>query len=157
MTDDRMPDDALLDGLRALWERADPPPPGFAERLSFVLALDDLDAEVLRLRAEVLEPSGARASEHVRTITFGGDTMTVMVTISPDARRGFRIDGWVAPATPARVELRLADGSRETAADLDGRFVIESVPGGLAQLVLHPTDASSAVLDHDVVAPAVQL
>jgi hypothetical protein len=44
-----------------------------------------------------------------------------------------------------------------TTSDEGGRFVFADVPGGLAQLVLHPTPNSAVELRQDVVAPAVQI
>lgn len=159
MSTEPHPQDArLLAQLRGMWERSDPPPPGLTERVSFVIALDDLDAEVMRLRDEVLQPVGARGTERVRTVTFGGTDVTVMLSIGPEQRGSHRIDGWVAPAAEVSVELRTAEGRQlETVTDQQGRFVFDDVRSGLFQLVLHPTPASTAVLDHDLVAPALQV
>ncbi len=152
------PGDAeLLDRLQSMWERRDPMPPGLVERVTFAIGLDNLDVELMRLTEEVLVPAGARGAEHVRTITFGGESVTVMVTVSQEGAGAFRLDGWLAPAAALAVELRRADGSLHTVADDGGRFVFEQVPAGLAQLVLHPTPNSAVELRQDVVAPAVQL
>jgi hypothetical protein len=151
-------DDArLLDQLKAMWETTDPVPDGLVERVTFAIGLDDLDVEMMRLTEEVLVPAGARGAEHVRTITFGGDSITVMVTVSQEGHEAFRLDGWLAPAAALSVELRRTEGSVSTMADEDGRFVFEDVAPGLAQLVLHPTPNSAVELRQDVVAPAVQL
>lgn len=159
MSSEPHPQDArLLSQLRGMWERSDPPPPGFLERVSFVIALDDLDAEVMRLRSEVLEPTGARTAERVRTVSFGSKHLTVMLSIGPEQRGTHRLDGWVAPATEVGVELRTGAGAqRETVTDEHGRFVFDDVEAGLFQLVLHPTPSSRSVLDHDLVAPALQV
>lgn len=150
-------DAALLDQLQAMWEQTDPVPPGLVERVTFAIGLDNLDVEMMRLTEEVLVPAGARGAEHVRTITFGGESVTVMVTVSQEGPDVFRLDGWLAPSAALSIELRRADGSLTTASDEDGRFVFEDVPPGLAQLVLHPTPNSAVELRQDVVAPAVQL
>ncbi len=150
-------DAALLDGLQGMWEHRDPVPPGLVERVTFAIGLDNLDVELMRLTEEVLVPAGARGAEHVRTITFGGESVTVMVTVSQEGQSAFRLDGWLAPAAALSVELRRTDGSLSTVADDGGRFVFEAVPPGLAQLVLHPTPDSAVELRQDVVAPAVQL
>ena len=151
-------DDAeLLDRLQAMWEAADPMPRGLVERVTFAIGLDDLDVEMMRLTEEVLVPAGARGAEHVRTITFGGDSITVMVTVSQQGHDSFRLDGWLAPAAALSIELRRSEASVSTSSDEDGRFVFDDVPPGLAQLVLHPTPNSAVELRQDVVAPAVQL
>src|SRR6185437_2256473 len=85
-------DAALLDELQVMWEKADPVPPGLVERVTFAIGLDNLDVEMMRLTEEVLVPAGARGTEHVRTITFGGESVTVMVTVSQDGQDGFRLD-----------------------------------------------------------------
>jgi hypothetical protein len=150
-------DAELLDQLQAMWESRDPVPEGLVERVTFAIGLDDLDVEMMRLTEEVLVPAGARGAEHVRTITFGGESITVMVTVSQEGHEAFRLDGWLAPAAALSIELRRSDGSVTTSSDEGGRFVFEEVPAGLAQLVLHPTPNSAVELRQDVVAPAVQL
>jgi hypothetical protein len=150
-------DAALLDRLQTMWEHKDPVPAGLVERVTFAIGLDNLDVELMRLTEEVLVPAGARGAEHVRTITFGGESVTVMVTVSQEGPDAFRLDGWLAPAAALSIELRRAGGSLETVSDAGGRFVFEDVPPGLAQLVLHPTPNSAVELRQDVVAPAVQL
>ena len=162
-TNDPRPEDLtgadaeLLDHLKAMWEARDPVPPGLVERVTFAIGLDDLDVELMRLTEEVLVPSGARGAEHVRTITFGGDSITVMVTVSQEGHEAFRLDGWLAPAAALSIELRRSEASVTTSSDEDGRFVFDNVPPGLAQLVLHPTPNAAVELRQDVVAPAVQL
>jgi hypothetical protein len=150
-------DAELLDQLQAMWESRDPVPEGLVERVTFAIGLDDLDVEMMRLTEEVLVPAGARGAEHVRTITFGGESITVMVTVSQEGHEAFRLDGWLAPAAALSIELRRSEGSVRTSSDEGGRFVFEEVPAGLAQLVLHPTPNSAVELRQDVVAPAVQL
>ncbi len=104
-------DAALLDRLQTMWEKTDPVPVGLVERVTFAIGLDDLDVELMRLTEEVLMPAGARGAEHVRTITFGGESITVMVTVSQEGQEAFRLDGWLAPAAALSIELRRADGS----------------------------------------------
>src|SRR5580765_1189735 len=97
-------DAELLDRLQEMWLAADPVPEGLVERVTFAIGLDDLDVEMMRLTEEVLVPAGARGAEHVRTITFGGDSITVMVTVSQEGQDGFRLDGWLAPAAALSIE-----------------------------------------------------
>jgi hypothetical protein len=62
----------------------------------------------------------------------------VMVSISRGGRDGLRIDGWVAPPAPTTVQLRLQDGTRELITDESGRFVLEGIPDGFAQMTFRP-------------------
>ena len=139
---------ALLASLRAYYEEHDPVPKGLVERIQFELTLDALQAEVATLTQLDLASAGTRsaATESVRTITFTSESMTTMVTITPDGEGSVRIDGWAAPGAGIRVEILLADGSRETYADDDGRFVFEQLPPGLAKFALHPADGSTTVV-----------
>ena len=148
-------DAAVLAELAAAYSLADPPPPDLDDRVVFALALSHVDAEVARLRADLLVGSGARGQERSRTVTFESDPLTVMVTVVdlPGGRR--RVDGWLAPPAPLRVELRSA-GSHDTThavtADEAGRFVVDAVPAGLAQLVVHRLEP-----DRTVVTPSLVL
>jgi len=144
-------DDAILDHLAAAYTRVDPPPADLDERVRFAIALRDVDAEVARLREDELVGSGARSTERSRTITFDSDGLTVMVTVvvEPDGRR--RLDGWLAPAGPHRVELRSPSRIRTVTADESGRFVLEGVPPGLAQFLVHGVRPGVTVVTPSVV------
>ena len=146
-------DFALLNSLRAYYDEHDPVPDGLVERIQFELTLDALEAEVATLTH--LDLAGARgaATESVRTITFTSESMTTMVTITPDGEGSVRVDGWAAPGAGIRVEILLADRTRETYADDDGRFVFEQVPTGLVKFALHPADGESTT----VVSPTMEL
>ena len=148
-------DFALLNSLRAYYDEHDPVPDGLVGRIQFELTLDALEAEVATLTQLDLAGAGTRgaATESVRTITFTSESMTTMVTITPDGEGSVRIDGWAAPGAGIRVEILLADGTRETYADDDGRFVFEQVPTGLAKFALHPADGESTT----VVSPTMEL
>jgi hypothetical protein len=133
-------DGAILEGLQQVWNAADPPPADLDARVMFALDLERLDFEVAGLRAETLVGSGARTTERTRTVTFDCESLTVMVSILP-GDSGVRVDGWLAPPAPLRVELRTAPAdpdaqsvSRFSVADEAGRFVFTDVPRGLAQL-----------------------
>jgi hypothetical protein len=122
-------DVALLERLGDVWEQHDPVPEGLAARIEFALTLDALETEVATLTQLDLAASGSRAgdTEAVRTITL---------TDAPDGT--VRVDGWIAPSAAMRVEVLLAGSTLEVESDDDGRFVLESVPKGLAKLALHP-------------------
>jgi hypothetical protein len=145
-------DHEILDGLAALYAAADPPPPDLDERVLFAIALEDVDVEVSRLHEDLL--AGARGEERARTVTFDADSLTIMVTVTPADDGAIRLDGWLAPAAPLRVELRLATSPvLHACADEGGRFVFTAVPPGLAQLVVHPGSGAASV----VVTPSIQL
>jgi hypothetical protein len=140
-------DDQLLDALRTLWERRDPVPTGLVDRVQFAIWLEDLDTEVemLALTSEVDVAAGARSTETARTVTFSTDHLSIMITVSerPDGRR--RVDGWVSPASSGEVVVRQADGSsRDAVVDVDGRFALDDLAPGMAQLVLRSDDSSVA-------------
>lgn len=148
---------AVLNALRAMYDEADPVPDGLVERIQFEITLDALHAELATLTQLDLATSGARSAstESVRTITFTAETVTTMVTISPQPDGSVRVDGWVAPGAGLLVEVLLADEARGTHADDDGRFVIENLPAGLAKFALHTTDAAGS--PHTVVSPTIEL
>ncbi|GIF22101.1 hypothetical protein BJ973_002427 [Actinoplanes tereljensis] len=131
-------DDLDRDILRRIG-RYDPPPADLDERVLFALALTDLEDEVARLAEEVAP--AARAGEQARTITFDAASRTVMITVLERPDGLVRLDGWLAPGAALSVELRLPSPAppRTVTADETGRFVLDEVPHGLAQLVIHGT------------------
>jgi hypothetical protein len=144
-------DRIVLDRIAGAYAAIDPPPAWLGERVRFALALATAtaeDFEVARPDPERLVGSGARAdaipgSERTRTVTFEAPSRTIMVTLVEREDRLVRVDGWLAPPEPLRVELRSAtsagaSGSLAAVADATGRFVIDGVPHGLAQIVVHP-------------------
>lgn len=147
-------DAAILDEVAAAYSLADPPPTDLDDRVRFAVALRQVDAEVARLTQDVLVGSGARAVEQPRTVTFDSDSVTVMVTVvvQPGGRR--RLDGWLAPPAPLRVELRTAGSPEVThavTAEDTGRFVVDGVPPGLAQLIVHLGEPDRTVVTPPVV------
>ncbi|GAB3190393.1 hypothetical protein [Nesterenkonia suensis] len=97
------------------------------------------------------------------TLTFSCDRLSTMITVTPvspegephgaGAARGadrtgaaVRIDGWVT-VPECRIELRVlttdrsgASAVRHLRADDDGRFTVDAVPVGPAQLILRHRD-----------------
>lgn len=154
-------DKAILDQVQALHSLLDPPPPDLTERVRFAIALENIDVEVARLVEDSLVGSGARGTERARTITFDGESRTIIVTVvdTPDGR--VRVDGWLAPAARLKVEMRRAgDASDEPAtsevvvSDDSGRFVFDGVAHGLTQLLVHPIDDGEGTR---IVTPALVL
>jgi hypothetical protein len=158
-------DDALLTQLRGMWSTVDPAPGDLAERVLFTVQLEDLEVELMRLHeasdlvgARGGEPVGQRDTETPTTVTFSSESLTVMLTIASDGAGLRRIDGWLAPAAPLRIDLRRWDGSSQhTVADDDGRFSFDDVPVGLVQLRIEPTQGAGVSLARPVVTPAVQI
>lgn len=156
-------DEDILAELHAVYRLIDPPPPELDERVRFALALESVEIEVARLQQDLLIGSGARSAERTRTITFDSDSLTIMVSIAdlPDGQ--VRLDGWLAPAAPLRVELRVPAASAPAAsqsvtADESGRFVFARVGHGLAQLVVRAGgDGTADGAAKDVVTPSLVL
>ena len=147
----------MLNAMRAMYDEADPVPSGLVERIQFEITLDALEAELATLMQLDLADAGARgtATEAVRTITFTSESLTTMVTLTPQpggsgpgrrlggARRRHPGRGAAAPADP-----------RETCADEDGRFVFDALPSGLAKFALHlETENGSST----VMSPTIEL
>lgn len=150
-------DDLLIEEIGRLFDVIDPVPSDLVERIGFTLTLADMEIELARLSLESRVPVGARGEERARTVTFSSESLTVMVTITPTAHQECRLDGWIAPGAPIRVELRSDRGSRDAIADVDGRFDFSEVSCGLVQLVFHPTADIEVRLRSPVVTPAVQV
>ena len=151
-------DGRALATLRRIYELGDPVPPSLLDRVKFAITLDDLEAEVARLQREAVPELHAARSEDVlkaQTVTFTSETLTTMVTITPLATNGVRIDGWASPGAFLDVELRIGDETRHVVADEDGRFVFEQVAHGLAQLVLRQNGGGKG--DHAVITPAIEI
>jgi len=150
-------DVALLSELAALYSSVDPVPPGLLERLSFTLALDELYAEVAAMTRVTGDLAGVRSETGVRTetMTFSAECLTVMVTVSRTAPDRVRLDGWVAPAAPLPVRLRMQGGRLETVADDGGRFSFADLPTGFVQLAFGAGHAEEA--GQVVVTPSFEL
>ena len=150
-------DQRILDDIRSLQLRLDPPPGDLDERVRFVLALEQVDVEVARLVEEQLVGSGPRAADRPRTLVFDTGTRSIMLTIANAEGGRVRVDGWLAPAASRRIELRLAGGpaSPDTVVSDDaGRFAFANVTRGLAQVVVHPPDGGG---ESRLVTPSLRL
>jgi hypothetical protein len=145
-------DVAILRDIADLFAAIDPVPDGLVDRVQFALALEDIDAEVSRMREEL--SVAARGEEQSRTITFDSDSLTIMVTVSPAPGDAVRLDGWLAPPGEHRVELRTSEGQLSTDADERGCFVLRSVPRGLAQLIVRTSADQATQQGKSVVTPS---
>jgi hypothetical protein len=132
----------LLDGIRDIFQAADPMPADLPERIRFLLALRGLEIEVARLAAEERQPSlAARGAEQSRTITFDSNSLTIMIKIDENLDGTVRVDGWLAPPQRREVEMKTARDSLTVASDEQGRFAFARVPRGTAQLVVRPAES----------------
>jgi hypothetical protein len=160
-------DERVLAKIKALFEAVDPAPPDLAERVRFAVALADLEAEAARLVEEAaFEPALTRGTaEESRTITFDSTELTIMIRIDANADGTVRVDGWLAPPRPCRVEVSLPDGALAVEADADGRFAFPSVPRGTVRFVVRPpaqhahaaSDSSGNARMKTVITPALVL
>jgi hypothetical protein len=148
---------ALLAEIRAAYELLDPVPADLVQRAQFALELQALDIEVGRLVEAARDDAlvGARGDEVSRTITFDSDSLTIMIRISLAPGGTVRIDGWLAPPAPHEVEVRTLGGAVLARADDDGRFVVEPIPRGMAQLVVRTRAASPQDDGRTVVTPSI--
>jgi hypothetical protein len=129
-------DAQILDGVRELWESADPVPAELIDQIQFAIDLTGIDVEVLRL-TDAHQLAAARGDEHARLITFESKGLALMVAIGVNQDGSNRIDGWLTPPTPSqRVELRTTRGSKATEPDARGRFCFDPIPPGNAQFVI---------------------
>ena len=145
-------DDLILAGIGRFLDELDPPPDDLVQRVQFALALEDLDVEVARWeRLDTL--AGVRGSG-TGTITFTVSDLTVMINLTKIGKL-HRIDGWLVPAGQYGVEVRVAEhGTSSTTADEGGRFVLDNVPRGTTQILVHLGDVSCR---RTIVTPTVVL
>jgi hypothetical protein len=150
----------ILDGIRDLFERADPMPPDLPERIRFSLAMRGLEAEVARLTAaDEHDPRlvTARGAEHSRTITFDSESLTIMIRIDSNEDGTVRIDGWLAPPQRREIEMQTATDPCRVSSDDQGRFAFISVPRGTARLVVNEAERGNGGSVRPVVTPPLIL
>jgi hypothetical protein len=105
--------------------------------------------EVARLAAgQDLLASAARGTEESRTITFDSNSLTIMIRIDATGAGTVRVDGWLAPAQRAGIELKTSASADALSASSDeqGRFAFARVPRGTAQLVVRPEGQGRSVV-----------
>jgi len=147
----------LLDDIRELFQASDPMPPDLPERISFFIALRDLEIEVARLAEEDQLTAAARGAEQSRTITFDSDSLTIMIRIDANRDGTVRVDGWLAPPQRREIEMKTAADPLSVASDEQGRFSFARVPQGTAQLVVRPAEQGPSGAGRSVVTPALIL
>jgi hypothetical protein len=133
-------DEAVLGELAQLLTDIDPVPQDLVTRIQFSLALDEVYAEVAELTRVPADALAVRhdpgTGERTESVTFSAERLTAMVTVTR-ADDELRLDGWVAPAERFLVRVRMQDEQREVETDDSGRFVVEGLPEGFAQLSFH--------------------
>jgi hypothetical protein len=148
----------LLDGIREIFQAADPMPASLPERLRFFLALRGLEIEVARLAEEERQPSlAARGAEQSRTITFDSESLTIMIRIDTNPDGTVRVDGWLAPPQRREIQMKTTLDSLIVTSDEQGRFAFARVPRGTAQLIVRPEDSGHSGVGRSVVTPALIL
>ncbi len=150
-------DFALLAEVRGLYESVEAPPADLVQRVQFALELEttlELEVGRLGLTGSDRELAGVRGEELSRTITFDSESLTIMISLSPTLG-GVRFDGWLAPPAAHEVEVRTLGGTLNAQADADGRFVVEPVPRGMAQLVVRTGPESGDGAGKTVVTPSI--
>lgn len=130
-------DFSILRGMHALWDALDPVPSMLVDQICFALALESTDFEVLRL-TERMRFEVARGEEQSRLITFDSDALTIMIKIDENRDGTVRLDGWLTPPASHPIELRTPIGSLSTLSDDGGRFALDGIRPGMAQLVVRP-------------------
>ncbi len=139
-------------GIGRFLDELDPPPSDLVQRVQFALALENLDVEVARW--ERLDTHAGVRGSGTGTITFTVSDLTVMINLTKIGKL-HRIDGWLVPAGQYGVEVRVAEhGTTSTTADEGGRFVLDNVPRGTTQILVHLGDVSCR---RTVVTPTVVL
>ena len=154
-------DEAVLREVALLLEQVDPVPADLVDRLQFSLALDEVYAEVAhitRLSHDALAVrSDPDAATRTETVPFSAERFTAMVTVSRAAPEQVRLDGWLTPAAVVRVRVRMQEGTTETVSDETGRFVVEELPEGFAQLTFELLAPAGDGARGTVVTPLFQL
>jgi hypothetical protein len=148
----------ILDGIRAMFERADPMPADLPERVRFSLALRGLETEVARLvTQEDPRLAGARGTEQSRTVTFDSDSLSIVIRIAGNKSGSVRIDGWLAPPQPREIEMQTPAETLSASSDEQGRFAFAAVPQGTARLVVGAAARDQGGGGPSVVTPALVL
>jgi len=136
-------DFSILRDVRELWDALDPVPATLVDQICFALDLESADFEVLRL-TERMRFEVARGEEQSRLITFDSDSLTIMIKIDENRNGTVRLDGWLTPPASHPVDLRTTNGTMSTSSDDGGRFALDGIRPGMAQLVVRPTGTITA-------------
>jgi hypothetical protein len=139
---------AILAQICDVYDEADPEPADLVDRVEFALTFAAPDARILR-PVRLREPAIARSDEQTRLITFNGESLTIMVNLTPNADGTLRLDGWLTPGASHPIELYVPSGVTTTTSDKGGRFSFDRVHHGLTQITV--------LTDVPVITPAIDL
>lgn len=141
-------DTALLTEVAAMYDDVDPMPADLVDRVRFALALDEVFDEVARITRVPVDAAAVRSgladAVCTDTLTFAAAHLSAMVTVSRSGAGRVRLDGWVSPVGERRVAVRMQGTALEAVADESGRFVVDDLREGFAQLVFHPREDEAA-------------
>ena len=146
---DAFGDEALMLEIRHLWESLDPPPGDLADGVLATLAAIDLEFEFELLT--LVEAHDALAGTRSLTsqmaevgqwsLEFAGPDFRVLLRVGTAGDRR-RIDGWVLPRMPMRIQVASASAGHPSydgvEVDEHGRFEITNVSPGLSRLLFLP-------------------
>jgi hypothetical protein len=142
-------DEALMLEIRRLWELLDPPPGDLADGVLATLAAIDLEFEfeLLTLVGSHDSLAGTRsltsqtAEVGQWSLEFAGPDFRVLLRVGTANDRR-RIDGWVLPRLPMRIQVASASARHPAYAGVEldphGRFEITDVSPGLSRLWFLP-------------------
>lgn len=147
-------DVALLADLRAFHEATDPVPAGLAEQLLIEMTVEFLHAEIAELTSPTLVAAREEEPTRTDTVTFGGETGSLMVSDFGEATGSLALDGWVAPGG-ATVEIHCGAVVRRVVSESTGRFVVTDLPRGPVWFVVFPAGPDGGV--RPLVTPSVEL
>ncbi len=148
-------DDELMLEIRRLWEQLDPPPGDLADGVLATLAAIDLEFEfeLMTLVDSHDALAGARSSAAQLaevgqwSLEFAGPDFRVLLRVS-SAHDRRRIDGWVLPRVPMRIQVAGASSGHPAydgiEVDAHGRFELTNVAPGLSRLWFLPDPDTSA-------------
>lgn len=141
-------DSVLLTEVAATYDDVDPVPADLVDRVRFALALDEVFDEVAQITRVPVDAAAVRGdladAVCTDTLTFAAAHLTAMVTVTRSGSGRVRVDGWVSPVGERRVTVRMQGSALETHADAGGRFVVDDLREGFAQLVFHPRQDEAA-------------
>jgi hypothetical protein len=144
------PDDELLQELRAVIDKIDPPPSEVTEFAKAALGWRRLDAELAELLAdsalETSAASGVRSGGADRRLSFRAGDLSIDLEISAEGSVR-RLLGQVAPPPAgAMVEVQSGDGQIIASAECDslGRFRLSLETNGRARLRVVLDDPGAA-------------